>query len=108
MLIPVCNHEFAPIFTDFANSVHGWFSLINIVAVECQGDNYSVCHRAPFWVPNYPTFRLFCTNDKNDTFGGYEITEKQESKRGLTELVVDFLTKHPSRRWIFTECYAFF
>ena len=23
------------------------------------GDNYAVCHRAPYWVPNYPTFRFF-------------------------------------------------
>ena len=44
------------------------FSLLNVKVDSYQlvarktlilGDNYAVCHRAPYWVPNYPTFRFF-------------------------------------------------
>ena len=73
---------------------------------------------APFWVPNYPTFRytrfysdldreflfrLFSPGDTNETFGGFNIGEENESKRGLTKAIVNFVSENPPKRWIFTK-----
>ena len=38
-------HEFARIFIQFTKNTADWYSLFKVLAIECQGNNYAVCHR---------------------------------------------------------------
>lgn len=38
-------HEFAPIFSKFAESIDSWSTSLEVIAIECQGNNHEYCHR---------------------------------------------------------------
>ena len=38
-------HEFAPIFSKFAESIDSWSTSLEVIAIECQGENHEFCHR---------------------------------------------------------------
>ena len=75
--------------------------MIKVLAVECQGINYSVCHRAPFWIPNYPTFRYFSAFEDDMKFRGVALNSTEETGTGLIRATIRFLTENPPKNWVF-------
>ena len=94
-------HDFAKIFLRFADQTAGWYCLIKVLTVECQGVNYSVCHRAPFWIPNYPTFRYFGAFDPDLKYRGMALNSTDETGSGLIRATIRFLEANPAPSWIY-------
>ena len=85
----------------FASQVADWYCMIKVLAVECQGVNYSICHRAPFWIPNYPTFRYFGAFEDDYKAKGERLNSTDENSSGLIRATIRFLDQNPPRSWVF-------
>ena len=85
----------------FASQVADWYCMIKVLAVECQGVNYSICHRAPFWIPNYPTFRYFAAFEDDYKAKGERLNSTDENSSGLIRATIRFLDHNPPRSWVF-------